>query len=243
MELKDGERHIYANLESCGTRDSHGKASRHPHNTAATKPQVLLNTQMKNPGCLPKKKCTTKKETAGKQGKSEKASKVPEKYSRVGPGMADDGTLYQRPEINSTLQVATALAQARQMQPDVSRLLKDKLDSPTTAARLKKQPAQEVNVPLRRPVFRELVSLEVSKDSLDTQFRDVLNIRAAAVRPAPRPRDPVPQQSDILDPEEYVSQASVTTARCNYAPASCVQPQSLTRTELLAFSKMVMDQL
>ena len=67
--------------------------------------------------------------------------------------------------------------------------------------------------------------------------------RADAVRHNQGHQDPVPQPSDIMDPEEYVSRATVSKTSSNYAPSSCVQPQKLTREEFCQFSKTVMDLL
>ena len=135
MEAKDGERHIYANLESCtNSVDSRCKTSQDRHKTADTHPQVLINTQMKHPACLHKKRCINK------QGKCKKAS--PQAHGNPSPAntvMVDTNNLYSEPEIHSTLHVAKELAQARKMQPKVSQLMKNKLDSPNTSAKLKKQ--------------------------------------------------------------------------------------------------------
>lgn len=140
MEVKDGERHIYANLESCTTSlDSHCKTSQDHHKTACSCPQILINTQMKNLTCLHKKKCNKKKENTHKHGKCEKTSEVHGSHKQPSTVMVDTGSVYEEPEIHSTLHVAGALAQTRKMQPNVSQLLKNKLDSPNTAARLKKQ--------------------------------------------------------------------------------------------------------
>ncbi|XP_063867209.1 uncharacterized protein LOC135104121 [Scylla paramamosain] len=244
MEVKDGERHVYANLaSSTASLDSTSKTSQVHHRTVGNGPRVLVNTQMKNPACLQKKQSVNKKDSTRRQGKCIKASKALSNLSQADTAALNTGSVYDEPEIYSTLHVATQLAQTRKIQPNVSQLLKDKLDSPSTNARLKRQPAKKVNVSKSRSVFQELVSLDVSEGALETQLRNTLNIRADAVRHSQGHQDPVPQPSDIMDPEEYVSRATITKTAANYVPSACVQPQRLTREEFCQFSKMVMDLL
>lgn len=138
MEVKDGERHIYANFESCATNlHSHSNSSQ-DHKTTAC-PKILINTQMKNRACLQKKQYSKKKENASRHRKSEDTPKAHGSHRQASTDMVDTDSTYGEPEIHSALHVATALAQARKMQPNVCQLLKDKLDSPNTSSRLKKQ--------------------------------------------------------------------------------------------------------
>lgn len=244
MEVKDGERHVYVNLVSSTTNlDSTGKTSQSHHGTIGNGPRVLVNTQMKNPACLQKKQSVNKKDNSNRQGKDNQASKVSGNSSQASTAAVNTGSVYNEPEIYSTLHVATQLAQTRKMQPNISELLKRKLDSPNTSANLKRQPAKEVNVPKSRLVFQELVSLDVSEGALETQLRNTLNIKADAVQHSQGHQDPVPQLSDIMDPEEYVSRATITKTTTSYVPSACVQPQKLTRKEFCQFSTMVMDLL
>ncbi|XP_045127613.1 uncharacterized protein LOC123514076 [Portunus trituberculatus] len=244
MEVKDGERHVFANLaSSTANLDSTGKTSQAHHRITDNGLRVLVNTQMKNPACLQKKQSVNKKNSTSIQGKYNKTSKVPGNLTRAGTTALNTGNVYNEPEIYSTLHVATQLAQTRKMQPNLSQLVKSKLDSPSTNAKLKRQPAKDVNVPKSHSVFQELVSLDVSEGALETQLRNTLNIRADAVRHSQGHQDPVPQPSDIMDPEEYVSRATVTKTTSSYAPSACVQSQKLTREEFCQFSKMVMDLL
>ena len=64
--------------------------------------------------------------------------------------------------------------------------------------------------------------------------------RAVATRPAPRPRDPVPELEDYFNPEDYVTTTRITTAKLNH-PFSCVRPQTVKREEYLKLSRHLLS--
>ena len=140
MEVKHGERHVFINpVSSTVNQNSTSKTSHAHHRTVGNGPRVLVNTQMKNPACLQKKQSVNKKDSTSRQGKYNKASQMLGNPTQAGTITLNTGSVYNEPEIYSTLHIATQLAQTRKMQPNVSQLLKNKLDSPNTNAKLKRQ--------------------------------------------------------------------------------------------------------
>ncbi|XP_045592842.2 uncharacterized protein [Procambarus clarkii] len=232
--VKGGERHIYADVD-VNSMKHQGEAF---HKLEATQkrandqPIILTNTQMKNIPGAPKINQELKALAA-----QDKNIVCCNRKDKRKPGCIQIPTLpesavelYGAPEILSTLRVGEALLDARDQKPNLSTLVKNKLESPNTSAKLKKQTARQVNVLESRAVFHELVSVDVSEEELATQLKDLLNLRAAVVRPASRPRDPQPQLSDIFDPEEYVTSATATNIKVRI-PFSSVKPQTVQREE------------
>lgn len=67
-------------------------------------------------------------------------------------------------------------------------------------------------------------------------------LRAETVHQQQKSSDPQPQLVDILDLEEYVRRATITTTTSFCPPAACVQPQQLT-SEDLCIPKLIKESL
>ncbi|KAG7161128.1 uncharacterized protein LOC121875455 [Homarus americanus] len=231
--VKGGERHIFADVDTDinNKQEQTGQKLEKTQKGPKGQPVILENTQMK---CIPigpklkqeLKAIATQQKNIACERKDKRKTVNTQPASL--PESAED--MYGAPEIHSTLRVGERLLNARDQKPNLSRLIKSKLDSPTTASRFKKQTAKQVNIEESRVIFQELVSVDVSEEAVATQLKDSLTLRAAVVQPASRPRDPEPQPSDIFDPEEYVTTASVTNIKA-YRPFSSVRPQTVKREE------------
>lgn len=225
-----GERHI----QVVASRDAEeGAYEKHLHGVQSMHP-VLVNLQTKNisSGTSIKhelKKIAAQKNSIGPYDKRSKSSKgiiVP----TVLPESAEQ--VYGAPELHSTLRIGQALVKAKNKRPDLAELVENKLQSPSTGPRVKKQASKGVTVPVSQKIFSDLVSVDVSEEELAKQLEEQLHMRAAAVRPPARSQDSEPQLVDYFNPEEYVTRAKVTTAKV-YLPFSSVKPQTVRREEYL----------
>ncbi|KAK3888938.1 hypothetical protein Pcinc_007039 [Petrolisthes cinctipes] len=202
--------------------------------TVASKPIILVNTENQGITGVPNvnpaaKKCINqrKQDTPPSLHVNKGKGKVERNKTKQECPLPESGVeVCGVPEIHSTLRVCEALVRARQEEPDLSLLVEDKLESPNTASRFKKQVSKQVNVPDSQTVFQELVSLDVSEGTLAGQLKDLMTVRAAAVMPINQPPDPTPCPSDVVNPEEYVTTSCVTTASVNLSFTS-ISPFSL----------------
>lgn len=134
-EVIDGEQHIYSVTpqDHCRIQQEHPKV-------VCTHPRVLTNTHMRNIGCWQQEKCSKKKDSNEDRGKGKRKGKGV--HGGHGPStviMNEPENAYSIPKLCSSLHVAERLTRAREVQPNVPQLLRTKLYSPNTAAKLKKQ--------------------------------------------------------------------------------------------------------
>ncbi|XP_042877722.1 uncharacterized protein LOC122256834 isoform X2 [Penaeus japonicus] len=222
-----GERHIY--VKPGDGLDPNGARRKTPRE----KP-VLENREMRNIPIAPSLSQEIRNVAAqssvaltiyGKQGKKNDRPIVPTPLPESAEGV------YGEPELHSALRVSQALWKVRDEEPDLSMMLQEKLQSPNTAARVKKQKAKRVNVSGSRQVFNDLVSVDVRERDLAVQFEDQLQMRATAVQPRSRPRDPEPQLSDYLNMDDYITTCPVTSVQV-HPPFHSVRPHRVGRDEL-----------
>lgn len=133
-EVIDGEEHIYS-----VTSDTHCRIQQDNAKVVCANPRVLTNTHMRNIGCWQQEKCAQKKDNIKKRGKGRTPHGVSGSHGPPNIIVNDAENTYRVPKLCSTIHVAEKLTQARAMQPNVPQLLRTKLYSPNTAAKLKKQ--------------------------------------------------------------------------------------------------------
>ncbi|KAK8754027.1 hypothetical protein OTU49_008673 [Cherax quadricarinatus] len=233
--VKGGERHIYAEVDANNENITDEALPRLEALQKRTndQPIVLANTEMRSFPVVPK--ISQELKALAAQKKNIACCDRRDKRKLGGIQMASlpesASNIYGAPEIHSTLRVGEALLNARQEKPNLSLLVKNKLDSPNTSSKIKRQTAKQVNVSESKAIFHELVSVDVSEEEVAKQLKDLLNLRAATVRPASRPRDSEPQLIDIFDPEEYVTTTTATNIKNRCCEATLYDAYQLRSTE------------
>ncbi|ROT72746.1 hypothetical protein C7M84_008861 [Penaeus vannamei] len=231
-----GERHIY--VKPSNGLDPSGARRKYPKE----KP-VLENREMRNIPIAPSLSQEIRNIAAqssgaltihGKRGKKKNHPIIPTPLPESAEGV------YGEPELHSALRVSQALWKVRDEEPDLSMMLKEKLESPNTAARVKKQRAKRVNVSGSRQIFNDLVSVDVKEQELAAQFEDQLQMRATAVQPRARPRDPEPQLSDYLNVEDYITTCPITSIQV-HPPFNSVRAHRVGREELCCLYGQLME--
>ncbi|XP_066940252.1 protein phosphatase 1 regulatory subunit 35-like [Macrobrachium rosenbergii] len=217
------ERHIDV-VAAKNAKDSDGKVSKVPYMNPP-----LVNLQTKN---IPTGRTVNHVVRKGVQ--PERAGRpLARKEAPVQADLPESAEpVYGEPEMHFTLRVGEALVKAKNKKPDLARLVEDKLQSPTTESRYKKEASKGVSIPATKKVFSELVSVDVSEQALAKVLDEQLQLKAAAVHPPLQAQDPEPQMSDYFNPEDYVTRARVTSAR-RYRPFSSVKPQTVQREDYL----------
>lgn len=143
MKAVKGERHICAHMDTVSgkTQDQSNKELEKLRKGAADHPTVLENTKTKRIPLGPKMKHESKPSVTQQKNFVCCDRKYKMKVGNAQPSLLPESAIevYGAPEIQSTLRVGDALIKAQEKKPNLSQLVKSKLDSPNTASKFKKQ--------------------------------------------------------------------------------------------------------
>lgn len=157
---KKGKKVVDGEQCTCSvTSDTHCRIVQDHSEAVSIHPRVLTNTSF---DCWQQNECIKKKGNNNRRGKDRRILEVIGSHDPPSIIMNDTGNTYTVPKICSTQRVAERLIQTKQMQPNVSQLLRTKLSSSNTSANLKKQVS----------IFR--VTRNISGDLLFPHFPSVV---------------------------------------------------------------------